>query len=458
MKGVIFIEKRSLSACFGRGDISHNNRSLITENVNREKIKDDIIICQKSLKQLYHEYFDEALEEFNARQTRRDRKISNYQEHIRHSRQEKEFYEVLFQVGNKDDTGMESDMCKDASKVLAEYAGKFQERNPHLKLFNAVIHMDESTPHLHLDFVPVSDEARKNGMRVRNSLTGALRQQGYSGKGISNTITMDWLEKEKKFIGQLMQERGIEWVKLGTQEEHLSVKEYRLKKRQEEIEQAEVVLAQKKQDIISANETLDAIDDRITEKIQQISEGENKLDEVKEKINSVEEDLEKKQKKVHDILNYLPDIDREDQMEKDYFNISTELDECLKSNFSIMRNKDTIAKLINKLYNIVKKAIDMVQKYSNTIFDLRENFSRCQKENEEFRQKNNELHDRNLVLSKQNKFLVESNAFMSDVISFVEHNQPDLINKAKMTIQDYKIQQEQIYQQHTKKTRNLEIE
>ena len=76
----------TLSGCFGRGDLNHNNRSIITENVNKDRIRDDIIICQRSLKQLYHELFDEALAEYNDKQKRRDRKITNYQEHIRHSR------------------------------------------------------------------------------------------------------------------------------------------------------------------------------------------------------------------------------------------------------------------------------------------------------------------------------------------------------------------------------------
>ena len=457
---MIFIEKRSLSACFGRGDISHNNRSLITENVNREKIKDDIIICQKSLKQLYHDCFDEALEEFNSRQTRRDRKIANYQEHIRHSRQEKEFYEVLFQVGNKDDTGMESDMCKDAADVLAEYARKFQERNPHLKLFNAVVHMDESTSHLHLDFVPVSDEARKNGMRVRNSLTGALRQQGHSGKGISNTITMDWLEKEKEFIGQLMAERGIEWIKLGTHEEHLSVKDYKLKKRQEEIVEADNLLEKKIHKIESANEKLDSIGEQISEKSQQLSESENKLTEVKEEISSAEEDLEKKKKEVQDILTYLPNIEREEKLENDFFDISTQLEEHMKSNFSIMRNKDEIAKLIKKLFNIVKKALDMVEKCCSTIYDLREVFNKCKKENDDFRQKNNDLYNRNQTLSRENKSLAESNEYLSDVLRAVEYSQPELVSTAKKVVQDHKRQQEQarIYQQQTKKKKSYERE
>ncbi len=248
------IVQRTLSGCFGRGDLNHNNRSIITENVNKDRIRDDIIICQRSLKQLYHELFDEALAEYNDKQKRRDRKITNYQEHIRHSRQEKEFCEAIFQVGNRDDTGVDSDMCKEAAAVLEEYARSFDERNPHLKLFNAVIHMDESTPHLHLDFVPVCDEKRKNGMRVRNSLTGALRQQGLEGEGISNTITMAWLEQEKEHIGQLMLEHGIEWVKLGTHEKHKSVSKYKAEKLREEIEAAETELDGVRQELASASQ------------------------------------------------------------------------------------------------------------------------------------------------------------------------------------------------------------
>ena len=249
------IVQRTLSGCFGRGDLNHNNRSIITENVNKDRIRDDIIICQRSLKQLYHELFDKALAEYNDKQKRRDRKIANYQEHIRHSRQEKEFHEAIFQVGNRDDTGVDSDMCKEAAVVLEEYARSFDERNPHLKLFNAVIHMDESTPHLHLDFVPVCDEKkRKNGMRVCNSLTGALRQQGLEGEGISNTITMAWLEQEKEHIGQLMLEHGIEWVKLGTHEKHKSVSKYKAEKLREEIEAAESELDAVKQELDKASE------------------------------------------------------------------------------------------------------------------------------------------------------------------------------------------------------------
>ena len=294
-----------MSGCFGRGDLNHNNRSIITENVQEDKIKDDIIICQRSLKQLYHELFDEALAEFNARQTRRDRKIANYQEHIRHSRQEKEFYEVLFQVGNREDTGLESDMCIEAADVLAEYARTFQERNPHLILFNAVVHMDESTPHLHLDFVPVTDEARKNGMHVRNSLTGALRQQGHTGTGLSRTITIDWLEQEKEYIGQLMLEHGIEWVKLGTHEKHKSVSRFKADKLREEIEQKTSELGEVQQELdkvakkklkIAEIESIEAKEFMFGKKVTLSKEDYDKLNDTAKKYLAMEKNTKKLKK------------------------------------------------------------------------------------------------------------------------------------------------------------------
>lgn len=326
--GVICIEQRTLSGCFGRGDLNHNNRSIITENVQEDRIKVDIIICQRSLKQLYHELFDEALAEFNARQTRRDRKIANHQVYICHSCQEKEFYEVLFQVGNREDTGLESDMCKETAEVLAEYARTFQERNPHLILFNAVVHMDESTQHLHLDSVPVTDEARKNGMRVRNSLTGALRQQDHLGNGVSRTITIEWLEREKEHIGQLMLEHGIELVKLGTKEEHLSVKDYKLKKRQEEIEQKtseldeiqqELDKAVKKKVKVAEIESIEAKESMFGKKVTLSKEDYDKLNDTAKKYVAMEKST-KKLKSERDTA-----LQRYDELKKKYNSASMEL-------------------------------------------------------------------------------------------------------------------------------------
>ena len=450
------IVKRTLSGCIGKGDLNHNNRSIITANVDKEKIADDIIICQRSLKDLYHELFDEALEEFNARQTRRDRKIANYQEHIRHSRQEKEFYEVLFQVGNRDDTGVDSEMCKEAAAVLEEYARSFEERNPHLKLFNAVIHMDESTPHLHLDFVPVTDEKRKNGLRVRNSLTGALRQQGCESKGIGRTITIDWLEQEKAHIGQLMLERGIEWVKLEEAKEGLPLKEFKLKKRQEELDAADKLIDMKLSELSAVEDKVKSAESTLADTKKDISESEEKLSSVTEETEKADAKLSQKIEQVNKALTYLPDMEKNFDDEHEYLVAVSELDKLLKSGMSILRNKDSILSWIDTLKSLTKTAMEKQRKADRTIFSLHKRGDEFIAERDDALEKLNAVRKENSGLSSELKTVKSENRRYSEVYSMLERIAPDILRQAKVLVQEEKEQRQreqaqQIEYQPTKK-------
>lgn len=457
------IVKRTLSGCIGKGDLNHNNRSIITANVDKEKIADDIIICQRSLKDLYHELFDEALEEFNAKQTRRDRKIANYQEHIRHSRQEKEFYEVLFQVGNRDDTGVDSEMCKEAAAVLEEYARSFEERNPHLKLFNAVIHMDESTPHLHLDFVPVTDEKRKNGLRVRNSLTGALRQQGCESKGIGRTITIDWLEQEKAHIGRLMLECGIEWVKLEEAKEGLPLKEFKLKKRQEELDAADKLIDMKLSELNAVEDKVKSAESTLADTKKDISENEEKLSSVTEETAKADKELSRKIEQVNKALTYLPDMEKNFDDEHEYLVAVSELDKLLKSGMSILRNKDSILSWIDTLKSLTKTAMEKQRKADRTIFSLHKRGDEFIAERDEARAELNAVRKENSGLSSELKTVKSENRRYSEVYSMLERIAPDILRQAKALVQEEKAQRQreqaqQIEYQPTKKKKSWGLE
>ena len=457
------IEKRTLSGCIGKGDLNHNNRSIITANVDKEKIADDIIICQRSLKKLYHDLFDEALEEFNAKQTRRDRKIANYQEHIRHSRQEKEFYEVLFQVGNRDDTGVDSEMCKEAAAVLEEYARSFEERNPHLKLFNAVIHMDESTPHLHLDFVPVTDEKRKNGLRVRNSLTGALRQQGCESKGISRTITIDWLEQEKAHIGQLMLERGIEWVKLEEAKEGLPLKEFKLKKRQEELDAADKLIDMKLSELSAVEDKVKTAESTLADTKKDISESEEKLSSVTEETAKADKELSRKIEQVNKALTYLPDMEKNFDDEHEYLVAVSELDKLLKSGMSILRNKDSILSWIDTLKSLTKTAMEKQRKADRTIFSLHKRGDEFIAERDEARAELNAVRKEKSGLSSELKTVKSENRRYSEVYSMLERIAPDILRQAKALVQEEKEQRQreqaqQLEYRSTKKKKSWGLE
>ena len=193
---------------------------------------------------MYHELFDEALERYNAKQTRADRKIENYYEKIRSGKQEKPFHEIILQVGNKDDMSADSDEGRLALTVLDEYMKAFQERNPNLRVFSAHLHMDEATPHLHIDFVPFTTGS-KRGLNTRVSLKQALAAQGFKGGTRGDTEWSQWVRSEKEQLAAVMERHGIEWEDKGTHDKHLSVLDFKKEQRAKEIAALETVKAEK---------------------------------------------------------------------------------------------------------------------------------------------------------------------------------------------------------------------
>ena len=222
----------------GKGSVNHNSRKFKAENVDAERSHLNIDYCNESIKKVYHELFDEALERYNAKQTRADRKIENYYEKIRSSKQEKPFHELILQIGDKENMGAESENGQLAMQVLDEYYRSFQERNPQLRVFSAHLHLDEATPHLHIDFVPFTTGS-KRGLDIRVSLKQALSAQGFKGGTRGDTEWSQWVLSEKEQLAAVMERYGIEWEQKGTHEKHLAVLDYKKQERAEEIEQLE---------------------------------------------------------------------------------------------------------------------------------------------------------------------------------------------------------------------------
>ena len=179
--------------------------------------------------------FDDALKRYNEKQTRADRRIENYYEKIRNSKQEKPFHELILQIGDKDNMSAESENGQLARQVLDEYYRGFQERNPNLKVFSAHLHMDEATPHLHIDFVPFTTGS-KSGLDTRVSLKQALAVQGFKGGTRGNTEWNQWASAEKSALAFVMERYEIKWEHKGTHEEHLSVMDYKKQERAAELE------------------------------------------------------------------------------------------------------------------------------------------------------------------------------------------------------------------------------
>ena len=192
---------------------------------------------------MYHELFDEALAAYNAKKKKTRDKIPDYYEHIRQSKQEKLFHEAIFQIGNLTDCGCGSPGGERAAAALKEFAESFQERNPHLRVFNMVLHMDEATPHLHVDFVPVATE-QSRGLSTRVSMKQALKQQGFEGMGRKQTEWKAWMEREKEALTEIAQAHEFEIISLGGGRERMELPEYRAAAQRLEAIQEQVTAAE----------------------------------------------------------------------------------------------------------------------------------------------------------------------------------------------------------------------
>ena len=201
----------------GKGSQMHNRREYeeigkpIPDNIDGSKSSENIILIDKDIREAYREIFGEALEKYNSKQKRADRKIVDYLDHIQKSKNgEKPFYEDVVQWGSKDDF-QTPQMRERAKEALVKYVEGFEERNPNLKLIGAYIHMDEASPHLHLDYVPVA-YGYSRGLEIRNSLDKAMKQMGFQPENESrkNNATKLWKENERVVFGQVCRDLGLE--------------------------------------------------------------------------------------------------------------------------------------------------------------------------------------------------------------------------------------------------------
>lgn len=209
------MSEKSISMCEGKGSLSHNNREFTAKNIDPSRTSDNIVFVQQELSEAYHHLFDEAVEKYNARQKRNDRKIDDYFEHlfnrppgksfIVNANKQKCFYEHLVYIGTKKDSGIGTPDAEITKECLREYMEGFQQRNPNLYVFNAVLHLDESTPHLHIDYIPVGHF--KSGLEVRNAKNKALEEMHFGKDAKANNR---WRLSEWDILKNICNAHGIE--------------------------------------------------------------------------------------------------------------------------------------------------------------------------------------------------------------------------------------------------------
>ena len=349
--------KRTISAMMGEGSVKHNSRKFIAENVDRTRTHLNRVYVNEDVKAVYHELFDDAVARYNARQTRKDRCIKDYYRKIDTGKQEKTFHELIIQIGNKDDMGAMTENGRLAEQILNEYFRGFQERNPTLRVFGAYLHMDEATPHLHIDFVPYISGWKGKGMDTRVSLKQALGELGFKGGTKSRTEWNQWSDAEKEQLSAVMAKYDIGWEKKGTHEEHLSVLDYKKQERAREVGELEAQKA-----------TFEAINQILQE---QMVQAEGELQELKKNRDQKQKEAETARKRAEQYQKKLKELAPEiKEMERFAAEYSSDPDQLLPEAGTLetgrayrdKKAKPLVKKLVQVLRSVYGSYLDICRK------------------------------------------------------------------------------------------------
>ena len=237
--------------------LGHNRRvkSMCAKDghIDWERTKDNVILVDKNVRAEYHKLFDNAINDYNANQKDERRKIKDYYGKIKGDKQKNNLYELIVQVGSVDNP-IEP---KTAKKILEDYYKKFTAENKNLAVTGAYIHMDEATPHMHIDFIPVAEFDR--GLRKRNSLNKAFEEiMSKKSTNPKKTAQIAWQAKQREILREISANYKIETdeIEHGKRTKHLDTPQYK-----EVMEKAEKDLAEIKR---KQNELLEKIEAKLT--------------------------------------------------------------------------------------------------------------------------------------------------------------------------------------------------
>ena len=415
--------KRTISFMTGKGSVNHNSRKFHAKNTDPERSCLNVEYCNENVKDVYHELFDEALAWYNEKQTRSDRRIDDYYEKIRSGKQEKPFHEIILQIGDKDNMGAKTENGQLAAKVLDKYMWDFQRRNPTLRVFSAYLHMDEATPHLHIDFVPYTTGS-KRGLDTRVSLKQALSALGFKGGTRRETELNQWVAYEKEQLAAVMLEHGIEWEKKGTHEKHLSVLDFEKKERAKEVAELE-------QSISDGKERLSDIQIQHRKAVQETEQIRQKGEAIRQEVSELSEtsDLLKKQATTlaEDKKKLLSDNVK---LEKQQKKLQQDIEKMVQSKAVMERNihaydedekwqlPEPAALMSAKAYKD-KKAFPLVEKLKETIKALT---IKCV----QFAEQGKKLKDKVTRQEQQISRLTDKVMEQSDIIDRLQEKMEDL--------------------------------
>ena len=416
------MKEKRISFGQGKGSLTHNNREFVADNVDPLRTPQNITFVRQPIGEAYDLLFAESTKRYNARQKRSDRMIhGSYYEHLfgvkpcntvrTAADKRKSFYEDVVQIGKKEDSGYGTEDFQLVADCLKEYMEGFQNRNPNFYVFNAVLHMDEATPHLHIDYIPVGHY--KRGQDTQNGIAQALKEMGF---GEGKQAIARWRATEVEVLNAICLEHGIKPLAPEKARGTLEVEEYKEQRRQ--------------------------------------------ADELAEQNAQAAAELSKKVEQINRALKYLPDLQNNEKAEHEFLVAVSELHDMLKSGMSILRNKDSIISRIDTLESLTKKAMDKQDKADLTIYDLRQRGEEVTAELDDALDKLKAVRSEKSQLSSELQMVRAENREYVEICAILERIAPTILRQAKEMLREQRQreQAQQIEYQPTKKKKSWGLE
>lgn len=423
------MEEHTLSITIGSGDIRHNNRLFKPYNVDHSRTPDNITIIKEDIQDAYHRLFDESVIKYNENQKRNDRKIKNYFDKIYRSKKEKPFYEFIVQVGNQTDHPDQ----KKCVEILEDFHKMMQKDYPNMKIFNSVIHVDESTPHLHLDFIPVG-EGYKKGMQNRVSMQKALQNLGYSNYADFRNELMQKFE----IIAKKHDIERKRDVSVG--ERHLTIQDYRALQRMAEqkiedlgktrvprsssrvLEKLKLVPVEMYEEVSRDNMYRKAQNKALTSENEALRGQISKL-KAKNNVDTYEAVIEEQKNKIE----YLEQLVKDKKEERSqYFNKWWETDKTVRKIEEELKLEKQSNKQLKELMQNNEKSIADAQKTKEENKNLKAEVDRLKTKLDDQWSTNNSTHMQNVDLKRENKNKTDEITTLKKEITALERQNGDM--------------------------------
>lgn len=348
------------------GVAKHNLRKYKSEEYSAENIfliygTDNLV---QDVKAVYHEEFDEALKVYNENQTRADRKIEDYFEHVANKEQDMAV-EIIIQVG---DRAYWQEHCENKvfmRRIYRMLLEELQYQLPQFVVANAVVHMDEDSPHMHVVGVPVATGYKKG-------LSKQVSKRKVFTKEVLSVILQDNLRAFANQKVQLVLEEQIREKAKGRNHD-LSVMEYKvlkeeirydeLKEQADETQRKNKLLAEEKAKLVQECDTLSM---RAALRQMDYEEANEKAREACERADRMEAYLKKWSDAIEDLEERNKELFRKAELAEKVYEMmwGTDRDTAIRDKLvDVMYENEQLKAENSKLRETLNKAYDFMKQF-----------------------------------------------------------------------------------------------